>query len=212
MPFVNGRFYINPAYGRALERARATGSTPPDQDSRGAEGHWVTIDHRHILIHETVGQNPHEASHEGRSANLERRARIAEIARKHNGDTSMPYTPDHPTCNLFVQRAIAESGAPKPLVKKADGTLGAPSAAEWANSPIPGWRFLQPGEKPQPGDVAAWPLHYSDATGHSGIVIAVDNSGHVTAIAAHQREIGIDNSFNPSREHPEVTYRRYMGG
>ena len=23
MPFINGRFYMNPAYGRALERARA---------------------------------------------------------------------------------------------------------------------------------------------------------------------------------------------
>lgn len=172
----------------------------------------MTIDHHHVLIHESVGQDTYGATQQGIPANLKRRARIAEIARKHNGDTSMPYTPGHPTCNLFVQRAIAESVAPKPLVNKADGTWGAPSAAEWANSPIPGWRFLQPGEKPQSGDVAAWPLHYSDATGHSGIVTAVDSNGHVIAIAAHQREIGVDNSFNPSRGHPKITYRRYVGG
>lgn len=180
----------------------------PTQQGRGAgrefqesdaDGHWVTIDHRHVFIHE------------GSRTNLARRSRIAGIAKKHEGDTSMPYTPGHPTCNLFVQRVIRESGAPNPLVKKADGTMGCPSAAEWAGSPVPGWRFLRPGETPQPGDVAAWPFHYSDATGHSGIVVAVDRNGHVTAIAAHEHEIGLDNSFNASPAHPKITFRRYTG-
>lgn len=211
MPFINSRFYLNPTYGRALERARATEPTPRNQVSRGTEGHWVTIDHRHVLIHEPVGQNARGASHEGRPANVKRRARIAESARKHAGDISMPYAPGHPTCNLFVQRAIAESGAPKPLVKKADGTLGAPSAAEWANSPIPGWRFLQPGEKPQPGDVAARKENFIDATGHSGIVISVNKSGFVTAIAAHSTAIGWDMTFQPGSKEVHNGFRRYVG-
>src|ERR1700683_5326452 len=41
MPFINGKFYVNPAYGRAIEKARA--NEPTDGD-RG--GHWVTIDRR----------------------------------------------------------------------------------------------------------------------------------------------------------------------
>ena len=80
------------------------------------------------------------------TTNAERRAAIAATARADEGDTSMPYTPGHATCNLFVQREIAKAVAPKPEVKKADGTIGAPSAAEWAGSKIPGWRFLKPGE------------------------------------------------------------------
>ena len=143
---------------------------------------------------------------------ISRRARIASAARKHDGDTSMPYTPGHSTCNLFVQKAIAESGAPKPIVKKADGTLGAPSAAEWANSPIPDWRFLKPGETPQPGDVAARKENFSDATGHSGIVTSVSKTGVVTAMAAHQAKIGIDMSFaGPHTGGYNNVYRRYVG-
>lgn len=130
---------------------------------------------------------------------------------RHDGDTSLPYAPGHATCNLFVQRIIRESGAPNPLVKKADGRMACPSAAEWAGSPVPGWRFLERGEMPQPGDVAAWPFHYSDATGHSGIVVSVDANGHVVAMAAHQHQIGRDDSFNPSPAHPRITYRRYIG-
>ena len=184
MPFVDGRFYMNPRYGRALEHARAIENSVGDQHYHDAAVHWVTIDHRHVLIQEPSGTNA-GTSHEGNRANRERRARIAEIARKHSGDTTMPYTPGHPTCNLFVQTAVAESGAPKPLVKKADGAWGAPSSAEWANSLIPGWRLLKSGETPQPGDIAARKENFVDATGHSAIVVSVDRNGPVTSIAAH---------------------------
>jgi hypothetical protein len=39
MPFINNRFYMNPAYGRALERARAmknrlVGTTPIGKNRR----------------------------------------------------------------------------------------------------------------------------------------------------------------------------------
>lgn len=178
-----------------------------------ADGHWVTIDHRHILIHEDADHNAHDSCHGGSPANIGRRARIAGVARRHSGDTSMPYTTGHPTCNLFVQRTIAESGAPKPLVKKADGIWAAPSAGEWANSPVPGWRFLKPGETPEPGDVAARKENFVDATGHSGIVVAIDRTGIVTAIAAHETVIGKDMTFQPSsRKNPNGNiFRRYVG-
>lgn len=113
---------------------------------------------------------------EGSEANLGRRAAIAAAAQAHEGDTSMPYTEDHATCNLFCQRAVTESGAPKPEVLKADGKMGAPSAAELSGDRIPpGWRLLKKGESPEPGDIAARKEHFVDATGHSGIVVSVKN-------------------------------------
>ena len=212
MPFVNGKFYMNPAYGRSVELARVAElrrdrAHAADND---ADAHWVTIDHHHLLVHEQQRGTP-GSDREGSRANLDRRRRIAEIARKHDGDMSMPYTWGHPTCNLFVQRVIRESGAPNPLVKKADGRMGYPGAAEWAGSPVPGWRFLKPGEMPEPGDVAARKEHFIDATGHSGIVVLVGENGHVTVMAAHQDAIGLDGSFNPSGRRPPTTYRRYTG-
>ena len=208
MPFINGRFYMNPAYGQAVENARAAEGTSNQHEPQPHDpnAHWVTLDGRHVLIREAqAGRAPiHEVNHKNRG----RRAAIADAARKHDGDTSMPYTPGHPTCNLFVQKAVAESGAPKPVVTKADGTKGAPGAAEWAGSPVPGWRFLEPGETPQPGDVAAYKLPgHTDYTGHSGIVTSVSKDGIVTAVAAHPTAIGPDYSFQPS----VATYRRYTG-
>ena len=123
----------------------------------------------------------------------------------------MPYTPGRPTCNFFVQKAVDESGAPKPVVTKADGTKGAPGAAEWAGSPIPGWRILKSGEKPQPGDVAARKENFSDATGHSGIVTAVSKTGVVTVMAAHATKIGVDMSFQPGSKEFSNHYQRYTG-
>jgi len=59
MPFIDGRFYMNPAYGRAVERVRAA-SDQHELDHQHADAHWVTIDHRHVLIHETQsGRTPH---------------------------------------------------------------------------------------------------------------------------------------------------------
>lgn len=150
---------------------------------------------------------------EGSQSNLDRRAAIATAAATHNGDASTPYTPGRAICNLFVQKAVAESGAPKPLVKKADGTMGAPSAAELAGDRVPpGWRIMKPGESPQPGDIAARKEHFADATGHSGVVVSVDK-GIVTSVAAHQKVIGKDMTFRPST--PEKPNRnvflRYVG-
>ena len=61
MPWINGRFYMNPAHGRAVELARAAETAaqhpmPHEQQHDGT--HWVTIDHHHVLIDEVhVGEH-----------------------------------------------------------------------------------------------------------------------------------------------------------
>lgn len=99
MPFINGKHYMNPAYGRAMERARARGKlgvtplvyyydnaeretgpseldlgddapenrgiienfagsqkpTVSERHTRESQGHWVTINGRHVFVHEAQG-------------------------------------------------------------------------------------------------------------------------------------------------------------
>jgi hypothetical protein len=69
VPFINGKFYANPAYGRALENARiadlvgrndtpvevaqvAAKTRQPEPTPQGDDGHWVTIAGHHVFIHE----------------------------------------------------------------------------------------------------------------------------------------------------------------
>lgn len=52
MPFVNGKFYMNPAYGRAVEGARDAEDLPGQPDRNDQGDHWVTINGNHVLIHE----------------------------------------------------------------------------------------------------------------------------------------------------------------
>jgi GH24 family phage-related lysozyme (muramidase) len=64
MPFISGRFYANPAYGRAVEAARAAeaASQHHERDQQEPDAHWVTIDGHHVLIRETqAGRVQHEA-------------------------------------------------------------------------------------------------------------------------------------------------------
>lgn len=50
MPLLGGKFYMNPAYGRALERAREAEDVL--QRNKLADARWVTISGRHVLIQE----------------------------------------------------------------------------------------------------------------------------------------------------------------
>ena len=203
MPFINGRFHINPAQGRAVEAARAANAAakarPGQEDGDGNAGHWVTIHGRHVFIEDS-------------------RQKIAKIARKYRGSTNWAFgkrkdnfPPNTDKCNKFVYDVTREAGA-EPLVRGSDGKLRPPLAAEWANPnlDIPNWIVLTPEEKPQPGDVAAYPIpgHHT-YTGHSGIVTSVDADGRVHAIAAHEDLVGPDDKFN--RSDRAVTYRRFTG-
>lgn len=202
MPFLNGRFYINPAHGRALEAARVANPTqanPSHEDTDRNAGHWVTIKGRHVFI---------DDFHQ----------KIAKIAKKYQGSTDWAYgkrkdnfPPNTDKCNKFVYDVTNEAGA-EPLVRGSDGKLRPPLAGEWANPKvkIPNWEVLPATELPTPGDVAAYPLPGNpNFTGHSGIVTSVDANGMVHAIAAHADVVGPDDKFQHVRG---VTFRRYTGG
>lgn len=203
MPFVNGRFYMNPGYGRNVERARAAEAISERQEPNS---HWVTIHGRHVLIKE---------------APKSERDKIAGIAGKYNGSTKWGFAkrkdnfpPNTDKCNKFVYDVTQEGGA-EPLVIGSDGKLRPPLAAEWAdpNTKIANWRPLDKNEQPQPGDVAAYKLPGGGTayTGHSGIVTGVDPDGRVHGIAAHPDVVGPDDKFNSTPDRA-VTYRRYEGG
>ena len=207
MPFVNGRFYANPAFGRNVERARAAEAISQRQESSRQESnsHWVTIHGRHVLIKE---------------APKAERDKIAGIAGKYSGSTQWGFAkrkdnfpPNTDKCNKFVYDITKGDGA-EPLVMGSDVKLSPPLAAEWAdpNTKIANWRPLDKNEQPQPGDVAAYKLPgHTGYTGHSGIVVSVDPDGTVHGIAAHSNVVGPDDKFNYTPERP-ITYRRYEGG
>lgn len=69
MPFINGKFYMNPAYGREVEHLRLGGATPIKDAAQQADvgedgdpdGHWITMDGNHVLIDQTKkGKAPHK--------------------------------------------------------------------------------------------------------------------------------------------------------
>lgn len=57
MPFINGKFHMNPSYGRAVESARgAQLGSESHEDEQNRDPHWVTINGRHVFIHEEQGR------------------------------------------------------------------------------------------------------------------------------------------------------------
>jgi hypothetical protein len=196
---------MSPSYGRALEAVRLAGLSSPQNDSteraqQDQGGHWVTIDHRHVFIRETW-------------------QRIAQTARKYNGSSVWAYSKrkdnfpaNTDKCNKYVYDVTKEAGA-EARTKGSKGKMRPLLAGEWANPSvsIPNWRVLAPAERPQPGDVAAYPLPgHATCTGHSGIVTSVDADGTVHAIAAHADVVGPDDKFQSTNK--RVLFRRYSGG
>jgi hypothetical protein len=119
-------------------------------------------------------------------------------------------------CNLFVHEMLAGAGASPGLP---NGhwywKQYPPSAGQWADPSyaIPGWRVLGPDEPPQPGDVAAQPGNYSDATGHVVIVgpnntfIGVGQSTKPEKIESIPKK---DNIVTLPAKGP-LLYRRFVG-
>ena len=150
MPYVNGKFYMNPSFGRAVENARRAAATSHQYDQRDHEARWVTIAGRHILIGKAQTQR-------GLSVI---RDRIVAAARIHDGSSDWAvdkqkdnFAPGTDKCNKFVYDVTKEAGA-KAIVIGRDGKLRPPLAAEWADvkTRISGWRVLGPTEMPRPGD------------------------------------------------------------
>src|SRR5579862_104876 len=66
MPDVNGKFYMNPAYGRAVEGSRGH-KVALDKSARQLstkDAHWVTIDGHHVLIQESQSDGLQQKHHQ----------------------------------------------------------------------------------------------------------------------------------------------------
>ncbi len=154
MPFINGKFYMNPVFGRSVESSRAADAKQGASRAQDQDGRWVTIGGRHVRIAEP--QTGHVAS--------SIRDKIAAIANRYNGSANWGrdkqkdnFAPRTDKCNKFVYDVTKEAGAEANVIAS-NGKFRPPLASEWADSrtPISGWRVLGPNETPQPGDVAAY--------------------------------------------------------
>ena len=155
--------------------------------------------------------------------------RIASVAKSkvgsHDWDYGKPkdnFAQNTNKCNKFVYDVLKEAGAnpgtPNTnLVRNLLGMQGyPPTAQQWAdpNFKIPNWIVLKPGESPQPGDVIAERINYSDATGHVGIV--VDNQQTVSQWSSPEEIVGqndygfrADNDPNQHGHASNAVFRRY---
>src|SRR5690606_20238520 len=116
-------------------------------------------------------------------------------------------------CNQFVFDCTLEAGANPGyhngnIIKRMFGIGYPPLAEQWAdpNYHIPGWRVLEPNENPQPGDVVAEAINYSDATGHVAIVV-----GHNKTIGTSSKENKISETDWGFRSGQRVVFRRWVG-
>lgn len=111
MPFLSGRFYMNPAYGHAVERARGAeaGFDQHEPDQHEPDAHWVTIDGNHVLIHETqAGRQHHAPQHRGHVVESK-----AQIANRIYNETSglRPTTRSGPGSAVDLHNARVYAGA-----------------------------------------------------------------------------------------------------
>ncbi|HBL58676.1 MAG TPA: hypothetical protein DDZ80_09215 [Cyanobacteria bacterium UBA8803] len=140
---------------------------------------------------------------------------IVREARRHIGSGTWAYSANRPPygsgtnkCNLFVYEVVNNAGAPVPMQERwswsqFEYVQYPPLAGQWANPSftIPGWVVVT---EPQPGDVAAIAINYSDASGHVAIV-----SGPNTTISATANEV-VENDWG-FRAGQTPTFRRYGG-
>jgi len=166
---------------------------------------------------------------EGSPSNLAKRKRIDEIARSLEGSTKwaqdakkesigpdgkkIRFGPTKNKCNLFVYDVTNKANAAT-SVNTNEGNLRPPTAGEIARktADVINWRVLGSGEKPEPGDIAAFPLSnpVPGATGHTGIITSCECEDEGTSnTSAHRDSIyPTPNQFTNERG---LVYRRYTG-
>lgn len=155
--------------------------------------------------------------------------KIAETAEKYIGSTRWnqenylndDYTEGENKCNKFVYDVTTEAGASPGKYatgrfrwfKDATGIgLSEPTAGMWAdpNYKIKGWRVVN---NPRRGDVVAYSHQYSNASGHSGIVVgrgySVATSGTYHMISRTAFGFSTDPHLLPVGAN--YVYRRYIG-
>ncbi len=163
---------LAPAGGGA---AAGLGKFNPYRDERGR---FTTAENASLDVQVAMATRPQLSEEEKQALAQRVRENIANTAEKYinstawitNGTRGNFGNPSN-KCNLFVYEALTEAGASPGLP---NGRLGGspPSAGQWADPTytIPGWRVLASDESPEPGDVVAQQIGYSDATGHVMIV------------------------------------------
>jgi hypothetical protein len=91
MPLINDRFYMNPAYGRALEATRpaedASQRGGPNQQDEGT--HWVTIDGRHVLIQAVQAERSRRLSARDKAYLDKYYDAVAALAKVYNVDPAL---------------------------------------------------------------------------------------------------------------------------
>ncbi len=100
MPFISGKFYANPAFGRGVEAARlvelssqqgapSQPVTAGQQEKHDEGTRWVTIDGRHVLIRDGQAQRqPHVSARD--KAYLDKYYdAVASLAKRYNVDPAL---------------------------------------------------------------------------------------------------------------------------
>jgi hypothetical protein len=125
-----------------------------------------------------------------------------------------PYGPGTNKCNLFVYEVLNEAGASVQMIERHKWGISRgkhpPLAGQWAdrNFSISGWTIVP---SPQIGDVVAEAHHYSDASGHVGIVSSVSPDGKSgTTISAATSGSVVENDWG-FRSGQSPVFRRYTG-
>jgi RHS repeat-associated protein len=148
---------------------------------------------------------------EGSPSNLKKRKALNDKANAKDG--SDKWAKDKATgktgagqwkCSEFVFDTARDAAARIPTLKDKAGNSYYPLANQLGNTNLnlKNWRPLNPGETPEPGDIAVIPN--PNGSGHCGI-ITNNASGN---ISAHETTVhGISGQFTG----PEVVYRRYTG-
>lgn len=166
--------------------------------------------------------------------------KIVSAARSHIGSTIWANNVEHGNfpagsnkCNSFVSDCLSQAGIDVSningnFLRRLSGNGYPPVAGQWANPNynINGFRALESGETPLPGDIVAGAFPYSDATGHVAIFSGYDENGNMLAIGTngtiiidndwpHRAVHGLDKSHQPipqgqPRYNP-VTFNRYNG-
>lgn len=122
-------------------------------------------------------------------------------------------------CNLFVFEVLNEAGTSVSKIERTrgwgilDSQYHPPLAGQWANKSysIPGWVVV---DKPQPGDIVAQQINYSDASGHCGIVteVAADGSTGLSVSDSSITETIVENDWGfRADQKGKVVFRRYVG-
>ena len=87
MLLINGKYYANPAFGRAVEAARAAEEEQPDPNKE--DGRWVTIDGHHVLLNDSQAKRQPQLSVRDKAYLDKYYDAVAAFAKRYNVDPAL---------------------------------------------------------------------------------------------------------------------------